>query len=90
MAIDDIPDVADGCPSAGEIQVTAEIYDGLASGADPVAQLQQRGSLRIVLCYYDCFVNGSWLSNAFEHHGLPPQPAAPTPVRGDSFPSYVR
>jgi len=48
----------------------AEIHDGPASGADPVAQLQRRGPRRMVLCRHDYLLDCSCLSDACKHPGL--------------------
>src|SRR5215471_19661308 len=71
-AIDDIPDVADGGLSADDVKLAAEAHNGLASGDDPVAQLQRRGSFQIILRRDSHFPNGSYISNVREHPGLPP------------------
>jgi hypothetical protein len=70
VAIDDIPDVADGNLGAGDIKFAAEAHDGLASGTDPVAQLQQHRSFQVILCRRGHFLDGSCFSNVREHPGL--------------------
>jgi hypothetical protein len=57
VPVDDIPDVVDGCFGAEDIQFAAKVHDGLAGGADPVAQLHRRRSPRIVACRHDYFLN---------------------------------
>jgi hypothetical protein len=57
VPVDDVPDVVDGYFGAEDVQFAAKVHDDLARGADPVAQLHRRGSLRIVACRRDYFLN---------------------------------
>lgn len=44
VTVDDLPEVPDG-QAGGDIQLAADVHDGLASRPDPVTQLERTGSV---------------------------------------------
>jgi hypothetical protein len=45
VTVDDLPEVPDGQAGGGDIQLAADVHDGLASWPDPVTQVERTGSV---------------------------------------------